>query len=220
MNKLTKLAAISMITLTMSGCAINVGAHGTNHGDLDSVFGGVEVDRNAKVGDISSVNGGVDLGAGAFAKDISTVNGGIDLANDVTIISAETVNGGIETGKNLSVENGLETVNGGIDISEGSHVGGSVTTVNGDIDLNNVLINKNIETVNGDIHLMNRSVVEGDIVIEKTNSWFSSIHKNIPVITIDESSSVLGTIHLYRKVKLKIAEGAKIGAVEEHFLRK
>ncbi len=220
MNIKTKVVLILSYLMIVSGCAIKVGAHGSSYQDLDSVFGGVDVGENAKVGDISSVNGGIDIGSGATADEVETVNGGIEMGDEVAITSAETVNGGIEAGKSLTVKRGVETVNGGIRLGQMGSVGGSVTTVNGDIELTQITVEKNVETVNGDIVLSDKTVIKGDLVIEKPGGWFSSGNNDIPVLEIDATSSVVGTIHLHRQVELKIATGAKVGEIKKHFLRK
>jgi len=220
MKNLVKTFLLVASLLVATSCAIHVGAHSSSSGDFDSVFGGIDIESGANVGDLSSVNGGISVDSNATALNVETVNGGIDLGNNVTIVSAETVNGGIDAGKNLSVSKALETVNGGIHIAKGGQVGGDVETVNGDIDLIGVVIEQDLKTINGDITLTDSSVIKGDLIIEKSGGWFSSMTHDKITISIDKSSSVLGTIHLYKEVNLKIAEGAKIGQIETHFLRK
>jgi len=220
MDNLMRTLLMGSAILVASSCAIHVGAHNSSGGDIDSVFGGINIDSGAKVGDLSSVNGGISINSHAVALDVETVNGGIDLADSVTITSAETVNGGIEAGSDLSVSKGLETVNGGISIGKGSRVGGDIETVNGDIELTNVIVEQNLNTVNGDISLTDSTVIKGDLIIDKSGSWFFSVSSDKVTITIDKSSSVQGTIHLYKKVNLEIAEGAEIGQIESHFSRK
>jgi len=219
MNVLAKsillLASISL----MSACAIKVGARGSSHGNLDSVFGGIDVGKNAQVGNVSSVNGGIDIDSGATVKKVDTVNGSIELGNNVSIVSAETVNGGIDAGVALKVKDSLETVNGGIQVAGESKVGGSIITVNGDIELKDVQVEKNIETVNGDIELTEGTIIVGNIIVEKSNGWFSSFGGDMPIIKIDASSQVIGEIHLYQQVELKISNGAKVGEIKHHFLR-
>lgn len=205
--------------MLISGCAVSVGAHDYISGDLDAVFGGVDVGKNSTVGNISSVNGGIDIESGVTARHVNTVNGSIELSDRVSIESAETVNGGIDAGSSLVVKDSLETVNGGIQVGELGSIGGSVITVNGDIELARVTVDKNIETVNGDILLTNGTTIRGDLVIEKSGGWFSSIGSDKLVVKIDKSSTVVGTIHLHKKVKLEIDEGAKVGQVKEYFLR-
>jgi len=219
MNNLVKTLLMVGSLIVASSCAIQVGAHDSNGKDVDSVFGGIEIDSGSTVRDVSSVNGGIDIESGATARNVETVNGGIVLGNNVTIVSAETVNGGINAGNDLSVTKGLETVNGGIYVAQGGNVGGNIETINGDIELIQVIVEKNLKTINGDITLAESSVVKGDLVIEKSGGWFSSVTGDKITISIDKSSAVLGTIHLYKEVNLKISEGAEIGQIETHYLR-
>ncbi|MCW8875823.1 MAG: hypothetical protein OQK04_09160 [Kangiellaceae bacterium] len=219
-NKAKNLLFASMASLVLSGCAVSIGANSKNgYQDLDSVFGGVTVGRNSEVRNVSSVNGGVEIKSGAKARAVDTVNGGIDIGNNVSVKSAETVNGGIDAGKNLNVETDIETVNGGVRLSEDSFIGRDVVTVNGDIDLNNVTIVRNVRTHNGDVSLANGSVVQGDLIIERSDSWFGSISDK-PVIEIDDTSEVRGDIHLYKPVTLKISDNAKVGEVKKHYSMK
>ncbi|MDQ7050363.1 MAG: hypothetical protein Q9M92_12865 [Enterobacterales bacterium] len=217
MKCLKTLVLVSFVSL-LAACAVSVTAH-EEEGDISRVFGGIDIHKGAKVGDLSSVNGGVDIGSNAVVGDVSTVNGGIDIGSQVQIKSAETVNGGIEARQDLAVKGDLSTVNGGIELSSDSLIGGSIETVNGDIDLSGVTISRNIETVNGDVSLLNSTQLKGDLIISKNSGWFSSVTKNKIVITIDENSSVDGTIHLYQKVILKIAKNAKVNEIEYHYER-
>lgn len=221
MQKLIRTTILTGYVLLSTGCAVHVHANdGARMGDLDTVFGGIDVGKNAKVGDVSSVNGGIDIDSGASAGEVDTVNGGIELGDNVTIESAETVNGGINAGESLKVKYDVETVNGGIYLRAKTVVEGNVETVNGDIQLVNTLINKNVETVNGDITLRNQTTLKGDLVIEKSGGWFSSMSQDEITIKIDATSSVEGTIHLHRPVTLEIAEQAKVGKIEKHYSQK
>lgn len=206
----------------LSGCgSIHVSANSKNsYRDYDSVFGGVTVDRGAEVRDVSSVNGGIEIKSNAKARAVDTVNGGIDIGNNVTLASAETVNGGIEIGQSFVSSGSVETVNGDVEIAEGGQVGKNIETVNGDILLTQVSVDKNIKTVNGDISLKQHSIVKGDLIIEKPSGWFSNNLSDPPEIEIDAESKVLGTIHLYRKVTLKIDEKAEVGNIKYYYTRK
>ncbi|WP_196140439.1 hypothetical protein [Aliikangiella sp. G2MR2-5] len=220
-SKSVLYSAVLSSTLLVTSCAVHVSANSQNgYQDLDTVLGGVTVEHNAKVRDISSVNGGVSLGSKAIARNVDVVNGGVDIADDVSLRNLETVNGGISAGKGLQVEYSIETVNGGIDLREGSKVGKNVITVNGDINLNRVVVLQNVKTINGDIRLLEGSVVNGDIIVERSEGWFSGWNEDELIIKIDESSSVTGKIHLYKPVKLEIAETAKVGEIMYHYARK
>lgn len=209
--------------LFLSGCSsIHVSANSKkSYQDYDSVFGGVTIDRGAQVRDVSSVNGGIEIKSNAKARSIDTVNGGIDIGDNVTVSSAETVNGGIEIGKSFVSSGSIETVNGDVEIASGSQVGKNIETVNGDILLTEVSVDNHVKTVNGDIRLKEHSIVRGDLVVEKSNGWFSGWSvDDYPEIEIDADSKVLGTIHLYRQVTLKIDDKAEVGEIKYYYPRK
>ncbi|MEX0962419.1 MAG: hypothetical protein WDZ52_00045 [Pseudohongiellaceae bacterium] len=213
-----KLSAASLLAMLLGSYLYSADAAELR--DISKVNGGIKVAAQERVGDVSSVNGGIDLGNSASARKLDTVNGGIDLDDRVAISAAATVNGGIRVGQDVSVKGSLKTVNGGIRTDAGTVVDDSVRTVNGKITLIETRVGDNVQTSNGDIFLRHGSVVEGDIVVKDRRSWVGRIFNfehNPPKIHIDESSSVLGDIHLYREVDLDIADGALIGEVIEHF---
>jgi len=220
MHQVIKRTFVASFLLIASGCGtIHVNAHSNQQGqDLDSVFGGVEVGKNSKVGNVSSVNGGIAIDSGATVLSVETVNGGIEIGDDVNIKSAETVNGGIDAGSRLVVKGNLETVNGGIKIKKDGTIGGNVTTVNGDIEISKSKIEKNVKTVNGDVTLTDKTILNGDLVIGTSSSWFSNWNSEKLTIKIDATSQVKGTIHLHKKVELKIDKEASIGKIEKHYL--
>jgi DUF4097 and DUF4098 domain-containing protein YvlB len=225
MKKIGYLVLPITLLLVSSGCAVHVNAQtDTPNKDIESVLGGISVDKGAHVRDVSSVNGGIDLNSDSTARDVDAVNGGIELGNNVTVKSIETVNGGIDSGSNLKVKQDILTVNGGIDIGKGSQIGGDIRTVNGGITLNQVSVGRNVKTNNGDIKLLSGTIVAGDLIIEKSDGWFSgwfsSDDEPDSEIKIDDTSEVKGTIHLYKKVTLKISEKAKIGSIKKHYRQK
>lgn len=221
MNGFARVVLLVGSIVITSGCAVHVQAndHRPNK-NYDSVFGGIDIDKNSSVGNLSSVNGGIDIASDATVRSVETVNGGIELSNNVTLKSAETVNGGIEAGEGLSVEQNMETVNGGIQIGASSNIGGSLYTVNGDINLSGVIVGKNIKTVNGDMFLKNGTQIIGDLIVESSGGTIFGWGNESPTIEIDETSSVGGTVHLYKPAVLKISDDAKVGAIERHYKQK
>ncbi len=219
-NKLFVLIfTLSSITV-LSGCGSANVSPNTNqpNRDIDTVFGGITVGKNSTVGDVSSVNGGISISAGVKAKDVDTVNGGINVSDNSQLDSLETVNGGISIGKNVSVKYSVEVVNGEIKAGSESRIGRTVETVNGDIRLKGVSVGKNIETVNGDIVLADMSVVEGDIIVQKSDSWFFDADEvENQILSVDSNSEIKGTIHLYKPITLKIDQQAKVGEVKKHY---
>ncbi len=215
-----KLSAATMLAMLLGSYLYSSSADAADLRDISKVNGGIKITADERVGDVSSVNGGIDLGSGASAERLETVNGGIDLDERVEIERAETVNGGIRVGSDVNVHGSLSTVNGGIRTNPGTVIDGDVRTVNGKITLRETRIGEDVQTSNGDILLTDGTIVEGDIIVKGRRSWIArilSFDYNPPRITIDEDSSVLGDIHLYREVNLDLADGAVVGNVIEHF---
>ncbi|MFQ3236092.1 MAG: DUF4097 and DUF4098 domain-containing protein YvlB [Paraglaciecola sp.] len=202
-NKFILLTFISLCTIGSSGCVILVGDT-EREGNVSSVFGQLEVPQGKTVKDVSSVNGGVELGDHVQAQRIDSVNGSIAVGDFVSVYSIHTVNGHIQTGHNVKVSQDVRTVNGGIDIKYNSLVSRDIETINGDITLDDVAVGGNIETQNGDVSLSNHTQVTGDIVFHQPDKdgWDWADKQNIPQLTIDKASSVLGQIILEREVKL------------------
>lgn len=220
LNHKLHFGAATLLALCLGSYWYSATAEAADLLDVSKVNGGVRIEAENQVGNVSSVNGGVDLQRGASAYAIETVNGGIDLDDDVTITKAETVNGGIRVGHDVTVNGSLVTVNGGIRTESGTVIESQVHTVNGKIQLHNTRVGTDVQTSNGDIELRDGSVVGGDLIVRGRRPWldrFFSFYNNPPEIYIDSSSSVLGDIHLYRKVNLQIADDAVVGNIVEHF---
>ena len=208
------LVIVTMITVCLTITAPLTNAMDRNHShNLNKVIGDINVHEGEQMGDLKSVNGSIYLDNSAIAEDVSTVNGSIKIDDSVTLASVETVNGSIRAGTNLQVEGNVKTVNGGITLRAGSTVN-EVATVNGDIDLTMTQVEEDVTTLNGNITLTESSKVQGDIVFDEVRKYFD---RSIPTLTIDATSSVGGTIHLYQKVRLKISESASVGEIIHHY---
>jgi cytoskeletal protein CcmA (bactofilin family) len=85
-------------------------------------------------------------------------------------------------------------------------------TVNGKISATGSHIKGNIETVNGNIFLDEGTVVEGDVIVEKSTGWFNSNSK-VPEVYIGKNVVVEGDLIFKKKVKLHIDSSAKTGEV-------
>jgi hypothetical protein len=73
----------------------------------------------------------------------------------------------------------------------------------------------NLETVNGDVSLEDKSVVKGDLVVEKNSGWgWGKSKSRKPRIVVGPGSRVEGKIILKREVELFISETAEVGGVE------
>mgnify|MGYP000441531280 CR=1 FL=1 len=215
-----RLSTASLLAMVLGSYLYTASADASEGEDISRVNGAINVEADERVGDVSSVNGTVRLGRGSSASEVSTVNGGIELSDQVSIFQAETVNGGIRVGEGVSVSGSLETVNGGIRIDSGSVIENRIETVNGRIRLTSTQVGEDIETSNGDISIRDGSVVDGDIIVSGRKHWWDRVfswNNSKPEITIDESSTVRGDIHIYREVDLNIADGSLGGDVIEHF---
>lgn len=220
LNHNLHLGTAAVLAICLAGYWYTASAEAAEVRDISKVNGGIRIDSEDRVGNVSSVNGGIDISHGATAYELETVNGGIDLADNVTITQAATVNGGIRAGHDVTVRGSLSTVNGGIRTESGTVVEERIETVNGKIQLHNTRIGADLQTANGDIELRDGSVVEGDLIVRGKRSWFQRFfsHTSRPSeILIDDSSSVQGDIHLYRKVDLHIHDDAEVGNIIEHY---
>ena len=209
------------IALTsLTGCIIKIDTDDwdwddNRHDYYDSKNGKVEIREGQNTGDIESVNGGVVLNDGSSAGKIEVVNGSVRLYDDVQVESINATNGSIRGRENLNVTHDVSTVNGTIRLGEGTNVGTSVSTINGTIRLAGTQVNQNITTVNGDIRLLNNTHVLGDLIFERSDrSHWGSPSK--PVLEIDSTSSVKGTIHLRRDVQLRIDDKADVNKIVHH----
>ncbi|MCG8368888.1 MAG: hypothetical protein MJA32_00085, partial [Proteobacteria bacterium] len=161
------------------------------------------------------VNGKIRVDDGAAIEKAKTVNGSIRIGDDVRARNLSTVNGAVSVGGTSSVDGGIETVNGRITLERGAAVGEDVENVNGRIELHGAEIGGDLSTVTGDVVLNDGSVLKGDLVVEKPNSWGWKSRKNRrkPRIVIGPGSRVHGTIELEREVELFISESAQVGGV-------
>jgi predicted acyltransferase (DUF342 family) len=182
--------------------------------DISKVNGSIRVEDGRNVGDLDSVNGSVRLGDRSHAKEISTVNGSVDVGNDAVIESAGTVNGRISIGARARVANEVSTVNGSMSFEEGSDVGGEVSNVNGDIRLRAAHLAKGIRTVNGDMDIGADSRIDGGLLVEKSNSWFSFGNSTPPRIVVGPRVVVQGALVFEREVELFISDSATVGEIK------
>lgn len=220
LNHNLHLGAASILALCLGGYLLTPTVNAADVNDIKKVNGCIRIDAEYRVGNLSSVNGGITIDRGASAYELKTVNGSIKIEDNVTNTEATTVNGGIRLGQGVTVQESLRTVNGGISTENGTVVEDGVETVNGRIELHETRIRSDLQTSNGDIALHDGSVVEADLIVRGNNSWFDRFFNRTQQTTeilIDSSSSVLGDIHLYREVELRIDDEAQVGRIIEHF---
>jgi DUF4097 and DUF4098 domain-containing protein YvlB len=189
---------------------------GAESGGASSVNGSISVGEDAVVtGNVKTVNGTIRVDQGASIEDASTVNGAVRLAEGVKSGSLSTVNGSVKVGGSTAVDGEVSAVNGRITIDKGSNVSAGVSNVNGQIELEGAVVGGNLETVNGDVSLEDKSVVKGDLVVEKNSGWgWGKSKSRKPRIVVGPGSRVEGKIILKREVELFISETAEVGGVE------
>lgn len=189
---------------------------GAESGGASSVNGSISVGEDAVVtGNVKTVNGTIRVDQGASIEDASTVNGAVRLAEGVKSGSLSTVNGSVKVGSSTAVDGEVSAVNGRITIDKGSNVSAGVSNVNGQIELEGAVVGGNLETVNGDVSLEDKSVVKGDLVVEKNSGWgWGKSKSRKPRIVVGPGSRVEGKIILKREVELFISETAEVGGVE------
>ena len=188
---------------------------GGESGGATSVNGSITIGEDAVVtGDVQTVNGSIRVDSGARIQDASTVNGGVRLADGVQADDLSTVNGSIKVAESVTVDGEIEAVNGRISVENGSSVADDVGNVNGKITLTGAEIGGDVSTVTGDIDVLGGSVVRGNLIVEKPNSWgFGEKKTRKPRIVIGPGSSVIGNIELEHKVDLFISASAEVGGV-------
>jgi DUF4097 and DUF4098 domain-containing protein YvlB len=178
------------------------------------VMGSVHVQAGQHTGDATTVNGSVEIGANAVVKKADTVNGSVTLGEHSTAESMTTVNGSARLEKGARVSGNVALVNGRISLDEGADVSGRVTNVNGRIQLDAAHVGGGIETTTGDIDIGPNSRVEGGILVNEDNSWFSFGSPKLPQVVIGPGAVVKGTLKFKREVKLYVSDRATIGTIE------
>lgn len=201
-----------VLSLLVAGSALAT-TSALAHGDISKVNSSIRIDSGETVGELTTVNGSIRLGDNVQASEVSTVNGSIDIGDNASVESADTVNGRITIGSHTRVSRDVETVNGSLDLEEASDVSGDVANVNGDIRLRSAHVGGRIQTVSGDIEIGADSIVDGGILVEKSNNWFNFGSSKPPRIVIGPRAVVKGSLDFEREVELLVSDSASIGAV-------
>ncbi len=219
LNFILALGVISIIGLLVTGCNVGVNrsirirdGETVTHGP-STVNGSITIGNNCTVrGDCDTVNGRIRVGDHCEVRSLHTVNLGIGVGNDTTVDgSIGTVNGSITCSEGVKVDDDVSTVNGSIRCEKGVEILGSVSNVNGDHFLIDTVVKGDLVTHTGDITLQDNSVVEGDVIIKKSSSFFGRPrHLDI---RISGNSEVKGDIIVKDddlKVKVFLSGGGKI----------
>lgn len=195
-------------------------------GDISRVNGAISIAAGDQVGSLRTVNGSVRLANDVVAGELRTVNGSIQLAEHSSARQASTVNGSIRLAGKARIATDVQTVNGSISLAPGATVGGAIKSVNGHILLDSATAYGDIETVNADVMLRNGSQLHGDLIVRQaqgSSSWqrlfwpFRRKQSQLPKIEIGADCELLGTLHLYRPVRLSIADTANVAAIIHHY---
>lgn len=220
-NHTMRFSAAILLAMVLGSYLFAASADASSADRVSRVNGSVDIDSGQTVGDVSTINGKVQVSRNATAGAVETINGGITILDGAVITRAETVNGGIRVGRDVRIAAGLKTVNGGISTDHGSSVADDINTINGKIELRDTRVAGDLRTANGDIHLGDGSVVEGDVIIRGKRPWFSRLlsmgNQHRPTLEVDASSSILGDIHLYQEVELRINDSARVGEIIRHW---
>lgn len=181
---------------------------------ISKVNSSIRIDSGKVVGDLDTVNGSIRLGDNVQAGEVSTVNGSIDIGNNATLKSADTVNGRVTMGAHARVSGTVEAVNGSLTFEDGSDISSDVSNVNGEIRLRAAHVGGRIKTVSGDIEIGADSIVDGGILVEKSNNWFNFGSSKPPRVVIGPRAVVKGALEFEREVELLVSDSASIGSVK------
>jgi DUF4097 and DUF4098 domain-containing protein YvlB len=206
-------------TLAVSyGVAFGAG-HSASWEDDDSpskINGSIEVASGAHKGDLSTVNGSILVGSDAVVGQVKTINGDLKFESGATAKAATTVNGSITVRDGGHLQGNVQAVNGSLHVKN-ADVSGDITNVNGSIHVDGAHVGGSIDTVAGNITLGPNAHLDGNVVVEKDNSWhfgFFSTPPPVPVVVIGPGTVVKGTMRFERAVKLYVSDHATIGAVQ------
>ncbi|MCP4901908.1 MAG: hypothetical protein GY906_33505 [bacterium] len=185
-----------------------------------AAFAGASVNKSLYVADgetversLTSVNGSIAIGSNADLQGMAeTVNGGITVDNDARTHDLASVNGKVRVGDRVTVDGDLRSVNGTIGAGDGTIITGGVETVNGSIKLIGTTVHQDLQTVNGHVLLDRGSRVQGDLVIEDSNSRSWERRKPLE-IELRDGSVIEGNIEVLDEdleVTVRLSGGATV----------
>ncbi len=219
LNLILTLGIISIMGLVFAGCNVGVNksihirdGETVNHGPK-TVNGSIIIGNNCTIrGNCDTVNGRIKVGDNCEVRSLHTVNLGVSVGNHTVVEgSIAAVNGSITCGEEVKVDDDVTTVNGSIHCGKGVSIQGSVSNVNGDHTLIDTVVKGDLKTNTGDITLQENSIVEGDIIIRRSRSFFKR-HRHLD-IRISGNSEVKGDIIVEDddlKVKVFLSGGGKV----------
>lgn len=208
--------ALCVLALLLGGCEVGVNkdivvAGGERSSGAAVINGRIDVGPGAEVtGELSTVNGRVNVDRDATVAGINTVNGAVTLGTGASADSIGTVNGDITLGESARVSGKVDVVNGDIRLGIGAEVGGDVSSVSGTIRLRDARVGGDVSTVTADITVSGESVIAGKIFIESR----VGVSKGAPRIVIGPGSRVEGVLEFEGDAEVYVSEEAEIGGVE------
>ncbi len=219
-----KQTAIIAIATVMLACGASSDTHVNKSikvadgehkkGSLRSVNGTINVGNEALVeGNCTTVNGRISIGENSEVGEISCVNGSISLDRNSQASAVSCVNGSISLGGEVKIDGDVSTVNGEIRCKREAQIAGDLETVNGSMKVTETRISGDMSTVNGDIDLLEKSIVHGNIIIDRDHKKPRSKEYKELVITIDGKSKVKGNIEVRGdepNVKVILAGGGEV----------
>jgi hypothetical protein len=182
---------------------------------ITKVNGSINVTPGEHTGNVSTVNGSIHVGEDAVVGQVKTVNGGVSVESHATAGALTTVNGSVDVHDGVRVQGGVHSVNGSLHVDHDADVAGDLTNVNGSIHVEAAHIGGSVDTSSGSIDLGPNAHIDGDVVIEKDNSWHFGFW-NIPPqphVVVEPGTVVRGKLRFERPVKLYVSDRATIGAV-------
>jgi len=219
-----KQTAIIAIATVMLACGASSDTHVNKSikvadgehkkGSLRSVNGTINVGNEALVeGNCTTVNGRISIGENSEVGEISCVNGSISLDRNSQASAVSCVNGSISLGGEVKIDGDVSTVNGEIRCKREAQIAGDLETVNGSMKVTETRISGDMSTVNGDIDLLEKSIVHGNIIIDRDHKKPRSKEYKELIITIDGKSKVKGNIEVKGdepNVKVILAGGGEV----------
>ena len=182
----------------------------------NKINGSIEVAPGEHRGDLSTINGSILVGSDAVVGQVKTVNGNVKIESRATSKTLTTVNGSITAHDGVRVQGNLNAVSGALRVTNGADVSGDVINVSGGIHVESAHVGGNVDTCAGGIDLGPNARVDGNVIVEKDNSWHFGLG-NVPPpvhVVIGPGTVVKGTLRFERPVKLYVSDHATIGAVQ------
>lgn len=213
---LRPVPALCLLALLLGGCEVGVNknivvAGGERSSGAAVINGRIDVGPGAEVtGELSTVNGRVNVDRDAAVAGIDTVNGAVTLGTGASARSIGTVNGDVTLGESARVNGKVDIVNGDIRLGIGAEVDGDVSSVNGTIRLRDARVGGDVTTVSADITVSGESVIAGRILIESR----VGMSDGAPRIVIGPGSRVEGVLEFEDDAEVYVSEEAVIGGVE------